>query len=144
MAINVSNVQQVAEKIDLTILLLAKGEAENLRQLLPAIKDVINQLGIVSQIIVIDAASPLDDTESVCQDAQVVWLPQQGGNRYGDAIRTGIKASTGEFVVTMDSDGSHNPQFIQRLWENRINADVVIASAISREESPKIHGYWWL
>lgn len=106
----------------------AYGEAENLRLLLPIIKKMAEELEISSEIIVLDTQTPVDDTQAVCAENQVVWLPRTGGNRYGDAIRTGIRASKGEFVISMDSDGSHNPQFIHELWKNRLNADVVIAS----------------
>jgi dolichol-phosphate mannosyltransferase len=116
------------EKKLLTIMMPAYGEAENLRLLLPLIKKITEELGVPSEIIVLDAASPVDDTQAVCAENQVKWLPRLGGNRYGDAVRTGIRASIGDFVITMDSDGSHNPQFITELWKKRHDADVVIAS----------------
>lgn len=113
---------------ELTVMLPAYGEADNLRVLLPAIKKVIEELEIEAEIIVLDAAPSVDDTQTVCRENHVTWLPRQGGNRYGDAVRTGIQASTGEFVIAMDSDGSHNPQFIREFWKNRSQADVIIAS----------------
>lgn len=113
---------------ELTIMLPAYGEAENLQELLPEIKKVLKNLGLVAQILVVDAEEPVDNTPDICKKNQVTYIPRRGGNRYGDAIRTGIKATTGSFVITMDSDGSHNPGFIQNLWENRADADIVIAS----------------
>jgi dolichol-phosphate mannosyltransferase len=117
-----------SERKELTVMLPAYGEADNLRELLPTIKKVITELGTNAEIIVLDAATPVDDTQAVCQENGVTWLPRQGGNRYGDAVRTGIRASTGEFVIAMDSDGSHNPQFMHELWKHRAKAEVVIAS----------------
>jgi len=116
------------EEKALTVMMPAYGEAENLRVLLPEIKKVIEELGVNAEIIVLDATPPVDDTQRVCIENKVTWLPRQGGNRYGDAVRTGIRASTGEFVIAMDSDGSHNPQFIHEFWRNRARADVIIAS----------------
>lgn len=113
---------------ELTVMLPAYGEADNLRILLPAIKKVIEELGVTAEIIVLDANVPVDGTQLVCLENKVTWLPRQGGNHYGDAVRTGIRASRGEFVIAMDSDGSHNPQFIHELWKNRSRADVIIAS----------------
>ena len=113
---------------DLTVMLPAYGEADNLRELLPKIKTIAQSLGLTTQILVLDAAEPLDNTPEVCRINEVTHLPRRGGNRYGDAIRTGIKAATGQFIVSMDADGSHNPQFIVQLWENRHKADVIIAS----------------
>lgn len=119
---------QTNEKKILTVMIPAYGEAENLRLLLPAIKKITDDLSVPYEIIVLDAESPVDDTQAVCAGYQVKWTPRTGGNRYGDAIRTGIRACTGDFVITMDADGSHNPQFIYKLWEKRLEADVVIAS----------------
>ncbi|MBC7875886.1 MAG: glycosyltransferase [Anaerolineales bacterium] len=112
----------------LTIMMPAYGEAENLRLLLPSINKIIDSLSISAEVLVLAAASPLDDTQKVCIENQVRFCPRQGGNRYGDAIRTGIAMCKGDFVITMDSDGSHNPQFIHELWKRRMDADVVIAS----------------
>ena len=106
----------------------AYGEAENLRVLLPSIKEITKDLAVPSEIIVLDAESPVDDTQAVCVENQVRWVSRTGGSRYGDAIRTGIRSCTGDFVITMDADGSHNPQFIYKMWEKRLDADVVIAS----------------
>ena len=117
-----------SEHLDLTVILPAYGEAENLRRLLPAIKETIKGLGISGQVIVVDTASPVDDTVDVCCQNRVICLPRQGGNNYGDALRTGIEASLGDYVVVMDADGSHNPDFIGTLWANRLDNDVVIAS----------------
>jgi dolichol-phosphate mannosyltransferase len=70
----------------------------------------------------------MDDTEAICAANQVHLLSRQSTNDYGDAIRTGIGASRGGFVLIMDADGSHRPEFIHELWEKRHSADVVIAS----------------
>ncbi len=124
----IMEIEHSASPKTLTIMMPAYGEADNLRVLLPAIKDVIKEFGITAEILVLDAAPSVDDTQAICLEHKVTWLPRQGGNHYGDAIRTGIRASRGEFVITMDSDGSHNPQFLRELWRNRAKADVVIAS----------------
>ena len=112
----------------LSILLPAYKEADNLRLLLPRLREVAGSLATEPQILVIDAVSPLDDTLQVCAENKVLCIPRQGGNNYGDAIRTSISLSTGDYVVVMDADGSHNPEFIRVLWEKRQVADVVIAS----------------
>lgn len=76
----------------------------------------------------IDAASPSDATPDVCALHQVTCLPREGGPLYGHAVRTGIAASQGRRVILMDADGSHAPAFVEKLWAERDNADIVIAS----------------
>ena len=112
----------------LSLILPAYNEADNLRILLPQIKQVICDLGIATQILVVAAASPGDDTQQVCEENQVTCIRRRGGESYGWAIRTGVKDSVGEFIIIMDSDGSHNPDFIRELWGKRDHADIVIAS----------------
>ena len=68
-------------------------------------------------------------------------MHRTGGNAYGDAVRTGIKASIGEYVLLMDADGSHNPRDIARLWLARKDSDIVIGSRYvkgGRTENPLI------
>ena len=113
---------------ELTVILPAYKEAENLSLLLPQLIKVLNNIDTETEILVIDSELPLDNTESICKENGVIWLPRKGGNRYGDAIRTGIRASLGKFVIIMDSDGSHNPEFIHQMWNKRFEADIIIAS----------------
>src|SRR5207247_8974965 len=47
---------------------------------------------------------------------------------YGDAVNAGLAAASGRWVVTMDADFSHHPEFIRTLWLRRHEADVLIAS----------------
>jgi dolichol-phosphate mannosyltransferase len=50
------------------------------------------------------------------------------GQGYGQALNAGLTSALGEWVVTMDADFSHSPEFIRTLWLRRQEADVLIAS----------------
>ena len=58
----------------------------------------------------------------------VVYINRENGNNYGDAVKTGIKYAQGKFIVFMDADGSHSPEFVTELYAHKGNNDVVIAS----------------
>jgi dolichol-phosphate mannosyltransferase len=118
----------MAIEIALSVVLPAYMEEENLRQLLPRLKDVISKIGINGEIVVIDTLTPIDNTRELCERYEVRYVNRQGGNCFGDAVRTGIAEARGEYVVFMDADGSHAPEFINKLWDARNEADVVIAS----------------
>jgi dolichol-phosphate mannosyltransferase len=47
---------------------------------------------------------------------------------YGNALNAGLVAAGGRWVITMDADFSHHPEFIRTLWLRRREADVLIAS----------------
>jgi len=114
--------------VTISIILPAYMEEENLRQLLPRLKTVISQIDSSAEIIVVDTLVPMDNTREVCELYGSRYINRQGSNFFGDAVRTGIREARGEFVVFMDADGSHPPEFIYNLWNARNDADVVIAS----------------
>jgi dolichol-phosphate mannosyltransferase len=113
---------------ELSIFIPSYREAANLRVLLPRINSACGGLGVPFEILIIDTAEPMDETRVVCQMDNVRYINRRGGNRYGDAVRTGIEEARGKYVIVMDADGSHTPEFIPKLFASRHNAEVVIAS----------------
>lgn len=113
---------------DLSVVLPAYLEEENLRLLLPRITSTLAMLDVVWEVIVVDTIEPLDRTREVCLANGCGYLPRGPGNEFGDAVRSGITASRGRRVILMDADGSHPPEFIADLWRHRDEADVVVAS----------------
>jgi dolichol-phosphate mannosyltransferase len=129
------------ERPELSIVLPAYQEADNLRQLLPVLHEVASSLTSSYEIIVVDTEQPLDDTRAICQESGALYVPRRGGSLYGHAIRTALEAATGRHVAFMDADGSHNPRFLPQLWAERDQADLVIASRYVRggkTENPAI------
>ena len=118
----------MANNVTLSVLLPAYLEEENLRQLLPRLNEVVAGLGISSEIVVIDTSSPMDNTREVCDQHHATYLSREGGDFFGDAVRTGILRARGEYILFMDADGSHPPEFIRNLWQKAAESDVVIAS----------------
>ena len=77
----------------------------------------------------------------MCREHGVRYLARSEGARYGHAIRTAVKEARGAFVILLDAEGSHKPGFLPRLWEQRPDADLVIASryvAGGRTENPAL------
>ena len=115
-------------QIKLSVVLPAYQEEENLRLLLPRIAEELVALKITSEVLVIDTQDPLDDSQRVCEQWGARLIPRQHGDAYGDAVRTGINSAQGEYIIFMDADGSHSPEWIPKLYEHHIDQDVVIAS----------------
>jgi dolichol-phosphate mannosyltransferase len=116
----------------LSIVLPAYEEAANLGKLLPELHGVARMLTSEYEILVIDSAEPRDATPEVCRKNGVRHIPRTGGSFYGSAVCTGFRQSTGRYVVMMDADGSHHPNFIAELWPHREKYDLVIASRYVR------------
>lgn len=113
---------------NLTIVLPAYNEYENLKFLLPRIIDVMRSIQIDYEVIVVDTVTSMDETSKLCAYENVKHLHRGPTNSYGCAIRTAIKHAEGEFVVFMDADGSHDPNYLREMYSRKTGADVVVAS----------------
>jgi dolichol-phosphate mannosyltransferase len=112
----------------ISVVLLAYKEAENLKILLPKIKDVLNSFHTDYEILVIDSKEVLDETPKICEMYAVRHIPQQE-DHYAGAFRTGIKYASMERMLVLDCDGSHNPEAIESIYKKSLEGnDLVIGS----------------
>jgi len=91
-----------------SLIVPAKNEANNLRQLLP-------QLPKVHEVILVDGASvdgTVDAARSLMPDIRVVRQTRKGK---GNALACGFAAATGDILVMFDADGSADPAEISRF-----------------------------
>ncbi|MFM9106974.1 MAG: glycosyltransferase [Chloroflexota bacterium] len=110
----------------LSVVIPAHDEAENLAILLPALRRDLERLGVASEIVVV-CREPDGRTWSVVED-NAARLVKQERPGYGGALVAGFAEARGEWILTMDADLSHRPNFIADLWNQRDRADFVIAS----------------
>jgi dolichol-phosphate mannosyltransferase len=116
------------EDIKLSVIIPSYLEEENLRIILPRLRDELNKIKDAFEILIIDTKEKMDNTAEVCAKNKAKYINREGGNNYGDAVKTGIQYARGENIIFMDADGSHAPEFIKNLYEYKNNYDVVIAS----------------
>jgi dolichol-phosphate mannosyltransferase len=110
----------------LSLLLPALNEAENLDRVLPELKKALAALGPTNEIIVVDGGSK-DGTQEIVRKHGVRLVTQKLPG-FGGAYRAGFEHARGEYVLTLDADGSHDPAFLKDLWAARDEGDIVIAS----------------
>ncbi len=118
----------MSNNIKVSVIIPSYLEEENLRIIIPRLKNEMQKLGNDYEVLVIDAMHAMDYTEDVCKNNNVTYLNRTNGNNYGDAVRTGITNANGEYIIFMDADGSHSPEFINKLYRYKDDYDVVIAS----------------
>lgn len=118
----------MSEEKELSIIMPAYLEEENLRLLLPRLRNAAMELTDSYEVVVIDTEKPMDGTAGACSEAGATYYNRTGGNTYGAAIRTGIEKAKGNKIIFMDADGSHNPSFIKKLYNHKDTFDIVIAS----------------
>lgn len=111
---------------DVSVVVPTLDEAGNIGELVRRCLKVLSALGVTHEIIVVDGGSA-DSTVAEAREAgaDVIEYNRPG---YGGALRQGFARSRGGHIITMDSDLSHEPEVIGRLWSARAEADVIIAS----------------
>ncbi|MFT3951135.1 MAG: glycosyltransferase [Oscillospiraceae bacterium] len=110
-------------------MLLAFREEENLKMLLPQIREHVAQCGEEFEILVIDTAKPTDNTRAVCKQLGATYINQEEP-AFAGAFRTGIRYAAMDKFLILDSDGSHPPEKIPEIYRMFVNErkDVVIGS----------------
>ena len=114
-----------AQPVELTVLIQDAGASSHLAFLLPQLLAVLSRLRIRHEILLLArGASALMLETANAHGARTIAVPPD----YGAALVTGFAHAAGEYVLTMDADLSHPPDFVAELWANREQADVTIAS----------------
>jgi hypothetical protein len=107
--------------IAVTVILPAYNEAVALPAVLDALFSV---LGDDSEVIVVDDGST-DNTAAIATayGCRVLRHPHNRGK--GAAVRTGLAAARGQFVIVMDADNTYPAEAIPRMIELGAHYDVV-------------------
>jgi glycosyltransferase involved in cell wall biosynthesis len=120
------------------------NEAETLPQCIEKVQRVLCEHRIAGEIIVADNGSTDGSSKIAARmGARVVQVKDKG---YGNALRGGTASARGKFVITVDSDNSHDlaeiPTFLGKL---RSGYDLVIgnrfAGRIQPGAMPLLHRY---
>ena len=109
-----------------SVVIPAWDEGETMEELVRGVRAALEPLAREIQIIVV-VPSPDDSTVGPARASGATVLTQMRPG-YGGALKEGLLAARGEFVVTMDADLSHPPETITDLFKHRNEAEVVIAS----------------
>jgi glycosyltransferase involved in cell wall biosynthesis len=107
----------------ISIIIPAYNEAESIG----AVVGRIRSLHPDAEVIVIDDGSQDKTTENAVQAGAIVYRhPYNIGN--GAAIKSGIRAASGDILVFMDADGQHDPAEIQELLAFLPDYDMVVGA----------------
>lgn len=121
-----------------TVLICTLNEAKNVPHVLPKIPKWVDE------ILLIDGHST-DNTVEVARrirpDIKVVYQPGRGK---GNALRYGIKHAFGDIVVTLDADGSTDPEEIPKFIEPLLDGyDFTKGSRLADGRPPSMPWHRW-
>ena len=122
-----------ATDITISVIIPARNEETNIRQLLEALQQQTYPAAL-TQIIVVDDHST-DQTADIIRQfpsVKLVQLKEDNLNSYKKkAIETGIAAATGELIVTTDADCIPGPEWLSSLAAfKQENSSVFIAAPV--------------
>ena len=133
-----------AAPLELTILMPCLNEAETLALCIEEAQGFLARSGIAGEVLVADNGST-DGSQEIARGlgARVVPISERG---YGAALRGGIAAARGRFVIMGDSDNSYDfarlDAFVEAL---RGGADLVMGNrfrgGIEKGAMPFLHRY---
>jgi glycosyltransferase involved in cell wall biosynthesis len=109
--------------------------AYNEEQVIGRVLDEIIGLNVADEIIVVNDGSK-DGTSAVVRTREQVRLvehPYNIGN--GAAVKTGVRAATGDVILLMDGDGQHPPHEIPNLLQHMGAYDMVVGARSSASEA---------
>jgi glycosyltransferase involved in cell wall biosynthesis/tetratricopeptide (TPR) repeat protein len=125
--------------MDLSVVIATWNEAANLPPLITELRKALAPHALAYEILVVDGGSR-DGTAEVARGLGCeVMLQEEEG--FGGAIRTGLDRARGAWILTMDADLSHPPDFFGEMWRRREEAEVVIASRFvpgGRADMPRL------
>jgi len=122
--------------MNISIVIPAHNEAGTIGGIIAEVRQIVPD----AEIIVVDDAST-DGTATVAREAgaRVISHPYNIGN--GAAVKTGIRAATGDTIVLMDGDGQHNPADIPLLLAAAQTHDMVVAARDPRTHANVFRRY---
>jgi hypothetical protein len=134
----------LTDQLELSVVLPCLDESETVATCVTKARSAIERMGIAGEVVVADNGSE-DGSQQLARDAgaRVVDVPVRG---YGAAIRAGIDAAHGRYVLMADADDSYAlDQIDPFVGALRGGADLVMgnrfAGGIEPGAMPALHRY---
>ena len=124
------------EGVEVSVVIPCLNEANSLAICVDKAAEAFRKAGLSGEVVVADNGST-DGSVQIAEEhgAHVVGVPQRG---YGAALRAGIAAARGSYIVMGDADDSYDfsevPRFVETL---RKGHDVVMGNRFRGEIKPR-------
>ena len=129
---------QIQNNVEISVVIPARNEADNLPILIPEIEEALRPLARSFEVIIIDDGST-DATPGVTRDlasvkpfARAIFFDRNYGQTA--ALEAGIAAARGDFLVFIDADLQNDPADIPRLLGKLDEFDVAVGWRFERHD----------
>lgn len=127
------------ERPELSVIIPFYNEAPNVAPLLAELREALEPLGLVVEILLINDGSS-DGTAAALAEAAAVWpairiehFPRNRGQ--AAALWWGFQNARGTWFAMLDGDGQNPPAELARLWPERHTADMLAGARRQRRDS---------
>ena len=110
-----------------SVVIPAYNEEGGLADVVNGLRAIMNGTGRPFEIIVVDDGSK-DRTLAVARELDVTVMMHSVNRGYGSALKTGIRAASGEQILICDGDGTYPPESIPGLLAHADGHDMVVAA----------------
>jgi glycosyltransferase involved in cell wall biosynthesis len=133
----------IADTKQLTVVIPAFNEAGAIGGVVETLRRELQDISF--DLLVVDDGSS-DGTAEFARAAGASVVQHAQNLGYGAALKTGFRAATTEFVLSIDADGQHRPSDVLRLWDVRNRVDMAVGARTQLLHSPfwRMPGKWLL
>jgi glycosyltransferase involved in cell wall biosynthesis len=128
--------------IEISVIVPAFNEADNIPQNLKKMADALSLTNRDFEILPVDDGSTDDTALKIKnqseEDSRIRYVGYKKNGGRGKAIRTGIKAARGRYILTIDCDLSYSEEYLPtmyRLLKDNPEVDFVIGSPYMQDGS---------
>lgn len=131
--------------MNITIIIPVFNEEQTIEELLNRVnKQKSKQYNL--EIIVVDDSSTDSTVDIVQKNINLIdkFIKLEKNLGKGGAILSGLKESTGEYILFQDGDLEYDPNEYIKIFDafRNLNADVVIGSRFLAPEYVRVHYFW--
>ena len=119
---------EVMQSLTITVVIPAYNEEKTIGNVIAETASIMNGLNIPYEIIVVDDGST-DETGKIASAHKAIVLSNDRNRGKGYALRKALQHANGDIIVTIDSDGEHNPKEIPDLIEPLFNGTDIVAGS---------------
>ena len=136
------------ERVELSVVLPAYNEAGSIGRVVEEMTGYLGNADLSHEIHVVDDGSD-DRTISVLQSLRarvpaLCVLRHRRNLGYGAALRTGLAAARGDYVLLADGDGQFGVNGLEQMWRRRHEADLVLGYRNPRRDPRVRRAAGWL